>query len=328
MIRYRPSDVISMTPSNQAKMPSRVLVIVGPTGVGKTGLSLSLAGHVPLEIISCDSRQIYRYMDIGTAKPTAAERARAPHHCLDICDPDQDFSAGDYARVAREAIQSVFERGNLPVVVGGSGLYVRALLDGFFQTAHKDERLREELHRRLETEGKEVLHAELQRVDPEAATRTHPNNTPRLIRALEVFHLTGTPISRIQKENRDPAPFEWTSVCLTLEREKLYGQINRRVEEMIELGLIGEVKKLLSMGYSRNLNALNSVGYKEVFDYLDGACSLTECIEMIQQNSRRYAKRQLIWFRKERDLQWLNVDEDAGKTLKSILERDFNHFIR
>ena len=287
--------------------PKTILVICGPTGIGKTALSLEIAARLPSEIVSADSRQIYRFMDIGTAKPTREERRRAPHHFIDIRDPDQDYSAGEYSREARQVIEKIFQRGKLPIVTGGSGLYIRALLEGFFNLDAKDAQLRETLRQRLDSEGAEKLFAEFAEIDPELAAKTHPNNTKRMLRALEVFYLTGTPISQIQKAQKDPAPFRWLKIGLTMERKQLYARINRRVEKMFDSGLVDEVRRLLEKGYSPTLNALNSVGYKEVISYLNGAADLFSCKEMIKQNSRRYAKRQLTWFRGEKDVEWIEL---------------------
>ncbi len=301
-----------------------VLVICGPTGVGKTALSLAVAEQVPVEIVSADSRQIYRHMDIGTAKPSPAELARVPHHFIDIFDPGRDYSAGEYSRDARRVIAEIFERGRLPLVVGGSGLYLRALLEGFFDLEIKDEDLRRTLKNRLKTDGIAALYAEFARVDPELAAKTHPNSVKRVLRALEVYYLTGKPLSLIQREHRDPAPFGRVKIGLTMERPKLYARINRRVEEMFDAGLVAEVRGILQMGYAPTLNALNSVGYKEVIAYLQGEMDLFACKEAVKQNTRRYAKRQLTWFRRENDLQWLDITappelpELAGEVLRKV----------
>lgn len=289
-----------------------VLVVCGPTGIGKTTLSLSLARHRNIEIISADSRQIYRYMDIGTAKPSAREREKIPHHMVDFLAPDAEYSAGQFGSEAREIICDIFSRGNLPVVVGGSGLYIRALLDGFFQDDIRNPMLRDQLSRRLEKEGSLQLHEELTRIDPQAAARIHPNNGHRIVRALEVCYTAQQPISEIQREKRDPAPFTWIKYGLTMERQALYDRINRRVDDMFGQGLLDEVKKIIEMGYSTTLNALNSVGYKEVIAHLNGELDLESCKALIKRNSRRYAKRQLTWFRSEKDLHWLDVADKSA----------------
>ena len=301
--------------------PSRtVLVLTGPTGIGKTELSRALAERYPLEIVSADSRQIYRYMDIGTAKPSAEMRREIPHHFIDILDPDEDYSAGQYSDDARQVIEGIFQRGRLPLVVGGSGLYIRALVEGFFKARAEDPALRARLQERLEAEGIEPLYAELQAIDPRAAIKIHPNNTRRVIRALEVCLAARRPITRLQEEQPDPAPFHSLKLCLTTERKALYARIARRCEEMFEAGLVGEVQKILDMGYDPSNNSLNSVGYKEVVAYLQGAFKLPECIELVKQNTRRYAKRQYTWFRNEPALVWLEK-QAAGDLLKEIAGR-------
>jgi tRNA dimethylallyltransferase len=272
-----------------------VLVLLGPTGVGKTALSKAIAEKVLLEIVSADSRQIYRYMDIGTAKPSLALQKQIPHHFIDILEPDEK--------------------------VGGSGLYIRALIEGFFQEDIKDSQLREKLQTRLKREGSGALYDELNRVDPAAAKEIHPNNTRRMIRALEVFYTAGIPISEIQEKNPDPAPFRAIKIGLAMERKKLYAKINQRVEMMFEEGLVEEVRRILNMGYPPEINALNSVGYREVIAYLRGDIDLFTCKELVKQNTRRYAKRQFTWFRKEQDITWMEIsgNEDIPGAAKRIM---------
>ncbi len=289
-----------------------IIVVVGPTGIGKTALSLALAEVADVEIISADSRQIYRYLDIGTAKPTAEECAVAPHHFISILDPDQPYSAGEYAKDARQLIDDILKRGNLPLIVGGSGLYVRALLDGFFDEPGKDLELRAALKTRLENEGPEALHAQLAKVDPALAAKTHPNNTRRIVRALEVFELANRPITEIQKQQKNPLQIPWRRFGLNMDREKLYDRINLRVDKMIEAGLVDEIKGILERGYDPDLNSLNTVGYKEIISYFNAEISLDEAVELIKRNSRRYAKRQLTWFRAEEHTTWIDLGSDAG----------------
>lgn len=286
-------------------------MLCGPTGVGKTMLSQAIAERIPSEIVSADSRQIYRYLDIGTAKPPQSLLEQVPHHFIGILEPDRDYSAGQYAKAARPVIQKILKRKKLPLVVGGSGLYIRALVEGFFKDDIKDPHLREKLQTRLEREGIESLYRELQEADPAAAEKIHPNNTRRVIRALEVYHAARTPVSKIQQENPDPAPFRAVKVGLNMERKKLYARINKRVETMFEEGLVEEVRDILEKGYSADLNALNSVGYKEVLAYLQGEIDLFNCKELVKQNTRRYAKRQLTWFRAEKDIHWIEMESGA-----------------
>jgi tRNA dimethylallyltransferase len=308
------------TQKSPQKIPfDTVLVLLGPTGVGKTAFSKVIAEKVPLEIVSADSRQVYRYMDIGTAKPPPALQQEIPHHFIDILDPDQDYSAGLYAKSARKVIEGISQRKKIPLVVGGSGLYIRALIEGFFREDIKNLDLRNKLQARLEREGIDILYAELVRVDHRAAEKIHPNNTRRVIRALEVFYTAGNPLSEIQKEKTDPAPFQAIKIGLTMERKKLNGRINRRVEEMFEEGLVEEVRGILEMGYSPELNALNSVGYKEVIAYLQGEIDLFACKELVKQNTRRFAKRQFTWFRSEQNTIWIEISEN--ESFPAIAER-------
>jgi tRNA dimethylallyltransferase len=299
-----------------------VLVLLGPTGVGKTALSKAIAEKVLLEIVSADSRQIYRYMDIGTAKPSLALQKQIPHHFIDILEPDENYSAGQYMKTARRVIEEIIQRKKLPLVVGGSGLYIRALIEGFFQEDIKDSQLREKLQTRLKREGSGALYDELNRVDPAAAKEIHPNNTRRMIRALEVFYTAGIPISEIQEKNPDPAPFRAIKIGLAMERKKLYAKINQRVEMMFEEGLVEEVRRILNMGYSPEINALNSVGYREAIAYLRGDIDLFTCKELVKQNTRRYAKRQFTWFRKEQDITWMEIsgNEDIPGAVKQIMD--------
>ncbi len=290
-------------------MCKKVLAIVGPTGSGKTKLSLIVAEKLNGEIISADSRQVYRYMDIGTAKPPLEERERIKHYFIDELNPDEEFNAGVFGEKGREIIEDIFSRGKVPIVVGGSGLYIKSLIDGFFEGPGADWELREILYKKANELGKEVLYEELKKVDPISAEKIHPNNLKRVIRALEVFYITGKPISQLQQTIKPEIDFKTIQVGLNWDRKKLYKRIEQRVDEMIKAGLIDEVKKLRELGYDKNLNSLQTVGYKEVFDYLDGLISYDEMIRLIKRNSRRYAKRQLTWFRQDKRIIWLDVDE-------------------
>ncbi|MFQ5583149.1 MAG: tRNA (adenosine(37)-N6)-dimethylallyltransferase MiaA [Calditrichia bacterium] len=285
-----------------------VLILLGPTAVGKTAIALAIAGKIDCEIVSADSRQVYRYMDIGTAKPRGEILKKIPHHFIDIIDPDQDYSAGQFANEARQVIRQILKKGKIALVVGGSGLYLRALLEGFFGGDIRDEKIRSRLNERLQREGAEKLFRELSEVDPPLAAVTHPNNVKRVLRGLEVYLASGIPLSQIQKKQKDPAPFAYKKFGLTMERKQLYERINHRVEEMFEQGLINEVRDLLKKGYSEKLNSLNSVGYKEAIDYLKGHTDLRTCIERVKQNTRRYAKRQFTWFRAEKDIHWVSIE--------------------
>ena len=287
----------------------KVLVIVGPTGSGKSAISLPVAEALTGEIISADSRQIYIMLDVGTAKIPAADRKRVRHHFVDVLTPDVDFNAGIFGEQGREVIEDIFQRGKTPIVVGGSGLYIQALIDGLFDGPPSDDALRVNLEARIRMEGISVLLEELHRVDPKAAKRMMPSHSRRIIRALEVYHLTGVPISEMQKR-RSPANFDAVMVGLEWDRAQLYSRINHRVDEMIEQGLEDEVRQLQVAGFTSMNNALNTVGYKEVFDHLAGETSRTRMVELIKQNSRRYAKRQLTWFRADERIHWITIQSD------------------
>lgn len=291
---------------------STALVLVGPTGVGKTDVSIQIAKRINSEIISADSRQIYRQMNIGTSKPSKEYLESVPHHFINILNPDKDYSAGQYAKEARTVVRQICERGNTPLVVGGSGLYIRALLNGFFGEDYRDESIRLQLNARLEDEGPERLYSELQRVDPQSSNQTHPNNKKRVLRSLEVYYITGKPISEIQQSGEDPADFPWIKFGLIMRRESLYERINHRVDRMFKSGFVAEVQDLLKNGYSPKLNSLNSVGYKEVVEYLNSNLDLENCISLVKQNTRRYAKRQLTWFRRETDIHWATIEGNEG----------------
>ncbi|MGB2769522.1 MAG: tRNA (adenosine(37)-N6)-dimethylallyltransferase MiaA [Candidatus Zixiibacteriota bacterium] len=299
----------------------RVLVLLGPTCVGKTQLSLKLADILKGEIVSFDSRQIYRYMDIGTAKPTKEERDRIPHHLIDLISPDERFTAADYGKKARQIIGQIAGRNKQPIAVGGSGLYLRALTQGFFEGPRADERIRRKLEKEAQEFGEPRLFERLREIDPEAAERIHPNDLVRIVRALEVYELTGKPISLLQREgDYEPFPMRFVRIGLNIERRELYQRIDRRVEEMISAGLVDEVKMLKQKGFSPKLKALKTVGYQELFAYLEGEVDLSRAIENIKLNTRHYAKRQLTWFRQEQEIIWLDA-EDGG-----LIQKTLDHF--
>ena len=300
----------------------RVLLIVGPTASGKTAVSLSVAERLNGEIISADARQVYRYMDIGTAKPAPDELKRVKHYFVDELRPDEDFNAGEYGRQGRDIIEDIFQRGRLPVVVGGSGLYVQSLVYGLFDGPSADHSLRERLYERLKAEGAEALLGELRRVDPVSAAKMLPSNTRRIIRALEVYELTGKPISVHHRNQRIEINFAPVFVGLEWDRKKLYERINLRVERMLNLGLVDEVSHLLALGYHKDLNALQTVGYKEAFQYFSGEIDYDEMARLIKRNTRRYAKRQLGWFRRNGQIRWIHLEdeEDFPKVGDQIVE--------
>jgi len=286
-----------------------VPIIVGPTATGKTYLSLQIAEKIPSEIVSADSRQVYRYMDVGTAKADKDSRERITHRMIDICNPDEYYSAGMYAKDARKVIGGILDREILPVVVGGSGLYISALIDGVFDKQINDPGIRKKLENRMKEEGPNALYRDLQKCDPDYAAKISANDRQRILRSLEVYIATGRPFSRWHLQNKNPAGFKYRLIGLTMERTKLYKRIEDRVDEMLNEGLIDEVKNLQDLGYGSGLNALNTVGYKEVFAYLNDEIDFDSMIRLVKQNSRRYAKRQLTWFRKDKRIEWHEIDD-------------------
>ncbi len=288
-------------------MKTRLLCLLGPTAVGKTEIAIQLAQHLNAEIVSVDSRQIYRQMDIGTAKPTAEEQQAARHHLIDCVDISQPFSVADYQSLADAAIADIQNRGKRGLLVGGAGLYFRAIVDGLFEGPGADTGLREMLEQEAEKLGVETLHQRLRACDPISAERIHPNNLVRVIRALEVYELTGTPMSEHQQQwQQENQRYPFTAFCLTMPRALLYSRIEQRVDVMLANGLIAEVESLLAAGYARGSAALRSFGYRELIDYLDGKCTYLEAVDQLKRNTRRFAKRQLTWFRKDTRIEWID----------------------
>jgi tRNA dimethylallyltransferase len=301
----------------------RTLALVGPTASGKTSLSLLVAELLNGEIVSADSRQIYKYLDIGTAKPTVAERHRVPHHFIDILDPTEEYSAGEYGQEANDVTQQVFARGRIPILVGGSGLYLKAAMDGLFDRPGKDPEIRSRLEEQLQTGGLKALLKSLGEVDPVTLKKMKEVTPRRVIRALEVFQITGKPPSQVQRLQTTTPSFECLQFGLEWPRKQLYDRINARVEEMISKGLIIEVQDLASRGYSKELNSLNTVGYKEVFDFLDGALSQEAMVDLIKRNTRRFAKRQTTWFKGDGRIRWISVsaDFDLNTVARTIVDQ-------
>jgi len=292
---------------------SKVVFIAGPTAVGKTVVAASLARKISAEIITCDSMQIYKGMDILTSKPSAILRKNIPHHLLGTIPPAREYDVSRYRKDALKAMRSIIKKGKVPLFVGGTGLYMSVLLDGIFKTGPIDEKIRQRLLAEAARLGSTHLHAQLKKVDPEAAEIIHPHDTRRIIRALEVYRGTGKPISELKKERRGLVDeFDVQVFCLNLERNKLYGRINRRVEKMFKEGLMDEARRILNRRLSRT--ASFAIGLKEIRDYLDGRISEKEAKELIKKNTRNYAKRQLTWFRKDKRIIWINIKEsDAPK---------------
>lgn len=297
-----------------------LIILTGPTAVGKTELSLKLAERINAEIVSADSMQVYKYMDIGTAKPSPIERQLIPHHLLDLVEPDQDFSVADYQRHFEKAVASIYAKGKLPLLTGGTGLYIRACIQGFdLMPGEPLPELRRKLKEQIEEYGSGHLYQNLLDVDPEAAAKIHPNDHRRIIRALEVFLSTGTPISQLQRNRNSNFKFKVIYILLNRDRDELYHRIERRVEQMIDAGLVEEVDFLLKKGFSPQLKPMQSLGYKQICRYLNQICSLEEAIISIKQETRRYAKRQLTWFRKEPVDYVVTINGDAQELFGDIL---------
>jgi tRNA dimethylallyltransferase len=279
-----------------------MIIILGPTAVGKTKVSIEIAKRLGGEIISADSMQVYRGMDIGTAKPTLKEQQGIPHHLIDIKDPDEAFSVSDFVKQVKELSREITQRDKVPIIVGGTGLYLWALLKGYaFPLAAADKNVRQ----RLEKETPSALYSRLSRIDPQAAQKIHPNDKKRIIRALEVYELTGQPISMLQTKNKAIAKHQKPILIgLTLPRETLYQRIEERVDQMVEKGLIEEVKGLLAKGFSKELPSFQALGYKEVAEYLDAERSKEEMINELKKRTRNFARRQMAWFKRFKDVKW------------------------
>jgi tRNA dimethylallyltransferase len=285
----------------------RVIVIVGPTCSGKSYLALKLAQLINGEIVSADSRQIYKLLNIGTAKPTLDELQKIKHYFINILNPNEDYDANKFSIEAEKVIDDIHKRNKTALVAGGSGLYVKALIEGIVESADKDENLRKELLAKKEKYGNEFLYNELINVDPISAGKMLPQNWKRVIRALEVFYLTGKPIWYHYRSQDKNSKYSFYQIGLNWDRKTLYSRIEERIDNMIEDGLVDEVTGLLNAGYDKNLNSLNTVGYKEIISYLEREITLTRAIELIKRNTRRYAKRQLTWFNADERIKWFNV---------------------
>jgi tRNA dimethylallyltransferase len=295
----------------------KLLVLSGPTGSGKSSLAVSIAESIGAEIVNADSMQLYRGLDIGTAKPTAQELARVPHHLLSIVSPDLNFTASDFRREAAAAIAEIDARGKKVIVVGGTGLYIRALLDGLVDSPEGDPELRLQF---AGLPGEELLQR-LSLVDPDTAARLHPNDRLRIIRALEVFSQTGRPISEFRAEHAfSGGYYQPLKMAIRVERQELYRRIDLRVDQMLHDGLVAEVASLLAHGYDRESKALRCIGYKEICAYLAGETALDEAVSLIKRDTRRYAKRQMTWFGKENDIYWLEYPESFATILEHVIE--------
>ena len=309
-------------------MKQPLIVQTGPTAVGKTSLSIQLAKAIGGEIISADSMQVYRHMDIGSAKVTADEMEGVSHHLIDVLEPDQDFNVVTFQHMAKEALQGIYNRRRIPIIAGGTGFYIQALLyDIDFKENEDGSPVRRELEELAAREGEAapaVLHAMLEEIDPESAARIHANNVKRVIRAIEYYRLTGGKISvHNQEERTKESPYDFLYYVVNTERPVLYARIDRRVDQMMENGLVEEVWTLKSMGCHRGQTSMQGLGYKEILDYLDGRCTLDEAVYVLKRDTRHFAKRQLTWFRRERDVTWLNKPDfeyDDTKILTYMMD--------
>jgi tRNA dimethylallyltransferase len=302
-------------------MNPKILVICGPTASGKSELALELARRLDGEIVNADSMQLYRGMDIGTAKPAPEQRAEIPHQLIDVADPDQPFSAADFAAAADAAIRDINSRGKRAILVGGSGLYIRALLKGLVDSPGDAGGIRPGLIAEARERGNLAMLEELRLVDPELAERIHPNNLVRTIRALEVFRLTGIPLSRYQQEHAFSGQlYQSLQIGIRVERPLLYSRIDERVDRMLEQGLVQEVQQLLNSGYGTETKAMRAIGYKEITSHLAGECSLDEAIRLIKRDTRHYAKRQLTWFNADKDIKWLEYPAEFDTILNNAID--------
>ena len=297
--------------------------IVGPTACGKTTLGIALAKQYDGEIVSMDSMQIYRQMNIGTAKITPEEMQGIPHHLVDEIPPDTPFHVYEFKKMAEEAMRGIWGRGHIPVVAGGTGFYIQALLyDIDFNPEENHHSYRVDLEELARVKGAEYLHDQLRSIDPFSAECIHPNNVKRVIRALEYYHETGTPISAHNQQQRAKnSPYDFIYIVLTMDRQKLYARINKRVEQMFEQGLLEEAEALIRQGCTSEMTSMQAIGYKELFPYFEGKISREEAMEQIQKDTRHFAKRQLTWFRRERDVIFLDKDQfgDEEEVVREIL---------
>ncbi len=302
----------------------KLFILVGPTAIGKTNLSIELAKRLNGEIISADSMQIYKYMDIGTAKITEAEKKNVVHHLIDEVTPDIEFSVSDFQSRANVYINEVNDKDKLPMIVGGTGLYINSLIyDLNFTESISNWDLRREYEEKANLHGNQYIHDELRNIDPISADRIHVNDIQRVIRAIEIYTETGKPMSEYYKDFRKPNDkFDIVMIGLTMDRDKLYSRINERIDIMMDSGLIDEVKSLLDRGYDENLISMQAIGYKEVIQYLKGEYSLEDTIDTLKRESRRYAKRQLTWFRREERVHWIDLDQfdDKDNLLEQIMD--------
>ncbi|HDN80157.1 MAG: tRNA (adenosine(37)-N6)-dimethylallyltransferase MiaA [Chloroflexi bacterium] len=308
-------------PGETGDVPPPLVAIVGPTGVGKTQLALRLGEEMDIEVVSADSRQVYRYMDIGTAKPTPEERKRVPHHIIDVVDPDEEFTLAQFQEMARAAIEDILRRGKLPLLVGGTGQYVWAVLEGWqVPRVPPQHELRRQLYREAEEKGHQALFERLRELDPKAAEFIDPRNVRRVVRAIEVCLITGKPFS--SQREKSPPPYRTLIIGLTMERAELYRRIDARIEKMLEKGLVEEVQRLLARGYGPDLPSMSGVGYWEIGRYLQGEISLDEAVRLMKKRTRNFVRHQYNWFRlTDPRIHWLESDENAPGKARDLISR-------
>ncbi|MGD9852449.1 MAG: tRNA (adenosine(37)-N6)-dimethylallyltransferase MiaA [Nitrospirales bacterium] len=307
-----------------------VVAIVGPTAIGKSRIGIQVAKQLQTEILTADSRQVFREMDVGTDKPSLIERQGVPHRLIDLVDPDQPFNTGDFRQAAIPEISRLHQAGKIPLVIGGTGLYIRTLLRGLCPGPPADWALRQQMAEDAKLHGPHYLFHQLQRVDPALAKRLHPNDQPKIQRALEVYALLGKPFSHIQDKHQfTDAPYPYLLIGLTMDRATLYERIDTRVELEIDKGLIQETQQLLDHGYSRELGSMKGLGYKQFSGYIAGEYSYEEAVRILKRDTRRFAKRQMTWFAKEPGIQWLSVDQSdiPDRATTAIIDRITNFFI-
>lgn len=313
-------------------MKKPLIILTGPTAVGKTELSVKLAKALQGEIISADSIQVYKYMDIGSAKVTKEEMEGVKHYLIDELMPDEEFNIFYFKEKAKEYVNEIYKNNHIPIVAGGTGFYIQSLLyDIEFKNEESNDQIRNELYQLYEKQGAAYIHNMLKEIDPESAAAIHENNVKRVIRAIEYYQLNGEKIStHNDREKQKNSPYKFKYYCLNMDRKLLYERINKRVDIMVENGLVEEVKSLLNMGYSKNLVSMQGIGYKEIILYLEGNITLEEAVEMIKQETRRFAKRQLTWFRREKKVTFINYEDfdfDKEKVLEFMIN-DINQMLK
>ena len=301
-----------------------LVVLLGPTAVGKSRVAVLVAKHFGTEVLTADSRQVYRGMDIGTDKPTAEERQDVPHRLIDMVDPNETFNAGWYRRVAVVEIERLYGAGRLPFVVGGTGLYIRTLVRGLCPAPQADLQVRADLKKLRDERGRDGLYAELMCVDPETAARLHPNDESKVMRAIEVYRLSGRPLSTVQAEHRfQETPFSTLLIGLERKKETLYRRIEERIDWQLTHGMVEETRSLLDRGYGRELGSMKGLGYRQVGSYLASECDYTEMVRLFKRDTRRFAKRQMTWFRSEAGVEWLSIEDDEPyeRTAERVIAR-------